>query len=1152
MTMNRMKFLLLLSLATSAMVPVTALAQSLPFQITVDGERVDGTKLPAPEGNATDQTTGEKVSVDVKYDGLGVAPILNVSTLPPQVSYAPGSEIRFLASFNYPGYITKAEIRIYKAGTNELGATLPVTSLGAADWVMPEDAPDEMDYVLRVYDADGRYDETRGRTIYKSGISNRNSPPPASAPGYGEDFTAVRNIDVSGGGVTVYGKNIPTDHDVKVMDEPVPTDGSGSFVIQRILPPGVQAVSIAVEKDGEGLNFSRDVEIPETEWFYVGLADLTAGLRLKKEITATRDGEYDKTWARGRLAFYLKGKVKGQYILTAAADTSDQKLKEIFKGLDGKDPREFLRRLDPDDYYPVYGDDSSSVQDAPTQGKFYVRLERGPSHAMWGNFKSNITGTKFLANERALYGASAVYRSKAVVPTGEASTAVDVYAALPGSLPQRDELRATGGSAYFLKFRDITTGSETITIERRNPTTGWVIEARTLKFGDDYAIDYSQGVLILNQPLATNSAQGGEHFVVAAYEYAPAASNVKGYVTGARAQQWVGDHVRVGVTGQKDKTASADQKSASADVRVQATPNTYVEAEVARSTGPGFGKSYSPDGGLTIQGTPTAGVKGLKANAWRVEAQADVADLTKGKSTGTVRARVEKLEKGFASSATQASANKIVWGLEGDVQLTERSKVAATYSESREAGRIDRDGQAKVQVPVSEHVAAEPYVQYQKKSGSGATATDDGSRLNVGSRLVYKWDEDNEGWLFGQATANRTGKMDKDHRAGVGIKKQITDRLNAEVEVSTGSTGFAARSLLSYEPTAESRYYLGYTLEADRGGGSTGSWPFALVGDDLGTVVAGSNVKINDHWSAYGEDKIDMFGKRHSLTQAYGVTYTPNEVWTYTGSFERGDVIDNTRKPDGTKNPDFNRLAVSGQAEYRDAEKLQAKLKAEYRADRSDEANKDVESWLLQAAITAKVSNDWRAIGTMDLVFTDADETARAGKYAEASIGYAYRPTENDKVNALVKYTMLYDNPGKEQVTVDGTYDAAAQRSQIFSADVNYDVNPQLTLGAKYGFRIGEIKEREIDADWTKSSAQLGILRADLHIVHEWDAVAEGRILWSSTTNQKDFGFLVAVYKHLSDNFKLGVGYNFGRFSDDLRDLSLDDKGVFVNVVGTF
>jgi hypothetical protein len=31
---------------------------------------------------------------------------------------------------------------------------------------------------------------------------------------------------------------------------------------------------------------------------------------------------------------------------------------------------------------------------------------------------------------------------------------------------------------------------------------------------------------------------------------------------------------------------------------------------------------------------------------------------------------------------------------------------------------------------------------------------------------------------------------------------------------------------------------------------------------------------------------------------------------------------------------------------------------------------------------------------------------------------------------------------------------------------------------------------------------------------------------------------------------KLGIGYNFGAFSDDLRDLVHDDHGVFINLVG--
>jgi hypothetical protein len=59
-------------------------------------------------------------------------------------------------------------------------------------------------------------------------------------------------------------------------------------------------------------------------------------------------------------------------------------------------------------------------------------------------------------------------------------------------------------------------------------------------------------------------------------------------------------------------------------------------------------------------------------------------------------------------------------------------------------------------------------------------------------------------------------------------------------------------------------------------------------------------------------------------------------------------------------------------------------------------------------------------------------------------------------------------------------------------------------------------------------------------------------MLWSPSSKSKDLGALAAVYRHMGENFKVGVGYNFGQFSDDLSDLVADDHGVFVNAVGKF
>ena len=318
---------------------------------------------------------------------------------------------------------------------------------------MPADGPSDLVYVLRVSDSAGRFDETKPLSLARTSKAFAQHEPAdeAVAPGYGEDRTAFRNIPVYGGSITVSGRNVPEGHNVRVLGDSIPIDEDGAFVVQRILPPGDHNVDVAVfTGTDEGLEFNRSVNIPTSEWFYVALADLTVGKRFGSDnIEDVKPGEFDDVYTKGRLAFYVKGKIKGRTLLTASADTGEGRLQDIFKGLDAKDPRQFLNRIDPDDYYPVYGDDSTTVEDAPTRGKFYVRLERGDSRIMWGNFKTRITGTQFLRNERALYGANAVYRSEKTTEFGERQTELNVYAAQPGTLPQRDVFRGNRRLGLF-------------------------------------------------------------------------------------------------------------------------------------------------------------------------------------------------------------------------------------------------------------------------------------------------------------------------------------------------------------------------------------------------------------------------------------------------------------------------------------------------------------------------------------------------------------------------------------------------------------------------------------------------------------------------------------------------------------------------------
>ena len=47
-------------------------------------------------------------------------------------------------------------------------------------------------------------------------------------------------------------------------------------------------------------------------------------------------------------------------------------------------------------------------------------------------------------------------------------------------------------------------------------------------------------------------------------------------------------------------------------------------------------------------------------------------------------------------------------------------------------------------------------------------------------------------------------------------------------------------------------------------------------------------------------------------------------------------------------------------------------------------------------------------------------------------------------------------------------------------------------------------------------------------------------------------GFLLGIDRHINDHMKVGIGYNFTDFSDDLRVLDYDRTGWFLNVVGKY
>ncbi|MTI18971.1 TonB-dependent receptor [Rhodobacteraceae bacterium RKSG542] len=1146
--------LLCLSVSAVAITAVVGVPLQNAAAQSLDGKGFAISLDAAPLSEAvSSQSLGERGSglpdtarIDIRYDGLKPTRILNVSTSDLRSAYQAGETLTFRASSNYPAYIDKAEVRVIDLSGSypKTLDVLPVAPNGEAQWVMPVDGGKNYAYALRVYDASGRYDETFALPLDRTTAafeSHETTGGEIVAAGEGEDRTRRRAIPVIGGVVVVSGQVDPQ-QDVTVMGEAVPVTASGEFVISRNIPAGSHSVDVEYTSNGKERSLIKEVEVPESDWHYVAIADVTVGRHLE-DTERSADPYFEKNYAEGRLAYYVSGITKNGWSITSSADTGEGDIEDILTRLDDKDPRAVIARLDQDDLYPTYGDDSSSYDDTPSSGRVYLRAQRGQTQATWGDFTAEVEGSELLNNTRKLYGGEVRSATAATTASGDARLSGVVYGAQPGTLPQTDILRGTGGSLYFLSRQDINGGSESVSVQTIDPDTGRVIATRNLAAGSDYELDYMQGVIKLAQPLNSSSSDGGlasgtsgayDVNLVVQYEYTPLAGDVDGYSFGGRAEAWVNDHMRLGATAMKETTGLADQKMLGADLRFQMGQNSFLQAEIAQTDGPGFGRTVSSDGGLTL--TDEAGSLGREARAYSVDSHVDFGELDLPKD-GFAEFYMERIEGGFATLNQSVEEDQFLIGGRTRIEVSDRLELGLSgeHFES-DLGNHKNSAEVAVAFDIDKSWRVEGAYNYLDQLEDGKPE-DTGTRSDVSARLTYELSDDAKAWLFGQVTAQKTGGLSRDDRYGIGAEVRVSEKLVLSGEVSDGTDGVGAAATATYTQGADREVYFGYSLDPTR----TLSG-YNLVGDDMGKVVVGSRYRHSDQLTSYAENAFDLYGDHHSQTRAYGITYSPVEKWSFSGALESGVVRDK-------HNGDLDRNAYSLGVVYNDADVLKARSRVEYRSETGDGANQDADTWAATAGFEYKRNENARLLGSFDALLSEnSGDSFRDGEYIEASLGYAYRPIEHERLNMLFKYSYLYDLPGADQVTVHGDKGGDAQRSHVLSVDLDYDLSKSLTLGAKYGYRRSEVAERGT-TDFQASTAHLGIARLDWHVVKNWDAMVEGRLMYGEETDTFSTGALLGVYRHIGEHVKVGVGYEWGNVSEDLTDLNYTNSGVFLNLV---
>ena len=356
-------------------------------------------------------------------------------------------------------------------------------------------------------------------------------------------------------------------------------NGRGEFLLASPLEPGA---SVVAARSGNLRAEARLDFLPELRSLVAaGVLEGVVNLRnidpralvptrssdgFEQEIRhLSRDWNDGKSQAGARAAFFLKGKIKGEYLLTAAYDSD-------------KDSRERLfRDIQPDEFYPVYGDSGIRGYDAQSTSRLYVRVDGARSYLLWGDFTTNALGElRKLSNySRSLTGLRHHYENGRV--------SLNAFASRDTTRQVIEELRANGTSGpYQLGTASMLVNSEKLELVTRDRNQPALILASVpqARFAD-YEIEPLTGRILFKSPVASVDKDLNPVFVRATYEVDQGGEEF--WVAGVDAQVKLTDRIEVGGTYVEDRNPQQPFKLAGANAVARLGEGTFVFGEVAQT-----------------------------------------------------------------------------------------------------------------------------------------------------------------------------------------------------------------------------------------------------------------------------------------------------------------------------------------------------------------------------------------------------------------------------------------------------------------------------------------------------------------------------------------------------------------------------------------
>lgn len=849
----------------------------------------------------------------------------------------------------------------------------------------------------------------------------------------------------------------------------------------------------------------------------------------------TKDFNGGRTNLGARAAVYLKGKVKGEYLLTLAYDSDKDTRKKLFQD------------IDPNAFYPVYGDSSIRGVDAQSTGKLYVRIDNKLSYFLFGDYTTADVnpGRKLSQYSRSLSGASARYKEGSVTANG--------FVAQQTLRQVADEFPARGVSGpYSVSNPNGVAGSEKIEIVTRDRYRATnILKTTPVARSLDYEFEPFSGQILFRAPVPSFDDQLNPISIRVTYEVDQGGD--KYFVYGGDVRLKLTEGLTIGLAAAKDENPQAPYEVYGANLTLKLSKNTEVIAEIARTTSV---VNTNASGFNTNVSSNFAGKSGeLQGNAARVEIRHADDQLR-------YKAYALRADADFNNPSSGITGGKTELGASGTYKATEKLTLTGELLGSKDAiiGSVSNQGSLAADLKISDRLTVGGGVRRVQQNSLSLLQTTavSCSNSNAGSATT-------PGAIVGYNTGygiSPSGNQSIDPATGLPVLCNVAVNPNAAAPANLDRTSVFVRA--SYKLTdaltidgelqdvsgtdPATIYRLGARWAATDKLNVSGE-----VQRNLGAVDAGL-YRLGADWRV--ADKTRLYSRYERSTQysgAYGLGVGPvSDAFTLgidTQYMQDGSLYSEYRLRDSASGKELQRaiglrngwLLAEGMRVTTNFERLAstsgsssaAAVGLEYTANplwkgsgriewREDANNTNV---LLTAGIARKLDQSWTLLAREYASIVKPRNALGADKTQNRfQVGFAYRPVDNNQFDALG----LYERKTTRDATPSTPGTRTDNRTDIISLRVNYHPSRVWWISGRYAYKnVNEVLLGTINDSYR---AQLLGGRVTYDVTNRWSVGGLYSMLQGSG-GDKQYAYGLEVGYVVMDNMYATLGYNWRGFS---------------------